>query len=270
MDYNFRLLQRPAPFQSGTISLWSDAYIAGNVLKKHLDIDMDSGSRKIATIDSSVRWIIADSPNCPAVLDIGCGPGLYGARLGRFVEVYDGIDISPYQIAYARAHNIPNGNTHYHVCDFRNWHPDKQYDTVLLMYAIYSFYQHDERIRLLKSIKDALKPGGRIILEVFTANHYAGRFDSTDWEYIEKDGFWSPDPYLELNAFTRYRDDLILIQAGIIEKRVDIWNSWIELFDIGKIEDELISAGFSKFFYYGSCDGQRFTNDSEVLCVTAK
>ena len=258
------------PFQSGTITLWSNAYIAGNVLKKHLDKDVDSESRKITTIDSSVRWIVSYSPDSPSILDIGCGPGLYGTLLDKLVRVYDGIDISPYQIAYAKSHKSENGNTNYHVCDFQDWYPDKQYDTVLLMYAIYSFYQHDERIQLLRTIKEALKPDGRVILEVFTANHYSQRVDSTDWEYIKKDGFWSPDPYLELNAFTRYRDDLVLIQAGMIGKRVDIWNSWIELFDIEKMEDELKMAGFSEFSYFGSCDGKIFTSDSEVLCVCAK
>ena len=46
MHYNLKLLRRPLPFQLGTLTLWSDAYIADNVLKKHLDETIDSGSRK--------------------------------------------------------------------------------------------------------------------------------------------------------------------------------------------------------------------------------
>ena len=43
---NWKLLERPLPFSEGNLTLWSNAYIANNVIKKHLDISIDSGSRK--------------------------------------------------------------------------------------------------------------------------------------------------------------------------------------------------------------------------------
>ena len=272
MHYNLKLLRRPLPFQLGTLTLWSDDYIADNVLKKHLDETIDSGSRKRVTMDASILWITEHCAADADILDIGCGPGLYGNRLGTMIRTYVGLDISPYQIAYAKSHNTSSHNTCYQVCDFRKWRLQSQqkYDMVLLLYAIYSFYPIEDRVGLLRKVKGMLKPDGCVILELFTANHYEGRENCTDWEYIEKNGFWKPSPYLELNAFTRYRNDLVLIQAGVVDDTIEIWNSWIELFSISKIERELQLAGFSKFSYYGSCTGEKYMSTSDVLCVIAK
>lgn len=270
MNYNLKLLRRPQPFQPGTLTLWSNAYIADNVLKKHLDGTIDSGSRKTGTIDASSLWIAKHCTFDANILDIGCGPGLYGNRLGEMIGSYVGFDISPYQIAYAKSHNTSPSNTHYQVGDFRQWQMQQTYDMVLLMYAVYSFYPIEDRICLLRNIKTVLKPGGCVMIEVFTANHYESRTDSTDWQYFEKDGFWQQDPYLELNSFTHYREDLVLIQSGVIGNTIEIWNSWIELFSISKLEKELRLAGFSEFSYYGSCSGAEITSTSEVLCIIAK
>ena len=133
MNYDIGLFYRPETFQDGTLSLWSNEYIASNVLKKHLNETIDSGSRKAITIESSSKWIIKNSSNAPDILDIGCGPGLYGNKLSGLVKTYDGIDISPYQISYAKEHDTSVGNTNYQVCDFRKWNPRKKYDTVLLL-----------------------------------------------------------------------------------------------------------------------------------------
>ena len=101
MHYNLKLFCRPRPFESGTLTLWSNAYIAENVLKKHIDGSIDSGSRKNTTLDLSSLWIAEHIGTRADLLDLGCGPGLYGNRLGKLIGSYIGLDISPYQIAYA-------------------------------------------------------------------------------------------------------------------------------------------------------------------------
>lgn len=270
MNYKIELLGFAEPFQEGTLTLWSNKYIAQNVLKKHLDMSVDSGSRKIEIIDKSVEWIKEQSILSPDILDIGCGPGIYGRKLSKIVKSYDGIDISPYQITYANKYNKVGENIKYIWTDFRDWIPHKKYDTALLLYAIYSFYKRDERIKLLKKIKGCLNPKGKTIIEVFTKNHYAKRKNTTDWQFIKNNGFWSPEPHVELNSFSWYFNNLILIRAAVIKDDIDVWNSWIQIFDTEMIEEELRLAGFSKVICYGSCFGEQYNLDSDVLCVCAE
>jgi len=269
MNYNWKLLKKPNLFQPGNLTLWDDEYIAENVLKRHLNGDIDSGSRQFITIKNTTKWIRKKYPKAYSILDVGCGPGLYAPLLCQYGFEYHGFDISKYQIAYAREHNSFSGKAQFDVCDFRTWESQKKYDIILLLYGIYSFYNYNERVSFLKRIRTSLKDNGCVIIEVFTLNHYRGRKNTTDWEFVEKDGFWSRNPYLELNAFHRFNEEVMLIQAAVINDSVKIWNSWIQVFSPKSIKEELLEAGFTCCEIYGSCYGKPYTLESDVLCICA-
>lgn len=266
----FDILKKPAPFQMGTMTTWSNEYIAMNVLRKHLNQYENSGSRTMKFIEASCQWIAEKFPAAKDIVDIGCGPGLYAPILCEYGYNYVGLDISKYHIFYANKHcSIPE-KTRFDVCDIREWSSKPKFDVALLLYGIYSFYKSEERIRFLKNIFCSLHNNGCAIIEVFTEQHYVGRKDSYDWQYICKQGFWSEFPHIELNSFVRYKEEnLILVQAATISNVVDVWNSWIQLFDWESLKMELMEAGFTRFEIYGSCCGEPFEENSDVLCVCA-
>ena len=45
---------RPPLYEPGTASMWTDAYIARQLLRIHLNPDVDAASRSTAAIDSTV------------------------------------------------------------------------------------------------------------------------------------------------------------------------------------------------------------------------
>ena len=263
------MLNRPKAFEPGNLTLWTDEYIALNVLKKHLDGNVNSGSRKGSIIKKTAKWIKDIQPDSYKILDVGCGPGLYAPLFCNLGYSYEGFDISGYQIKYAMEHNYIPLKTHYSIADFRTWKPVNTYDTVVILYGLYSFYNREERVDFLKKIRNNLNEKGCIIIEVFTEMHYLGRKETFDWKYIKKDGFWSKTPYLELNSFQRFSDRLILIRAAVVDYEIRVWNSWIQIFDEKMIRQELMEAGYNYFEVYGSCDGEAYTSDSETLCICA-
>ena len=264
------MLKKPEPFEHGNITLWDNEYIGNNVLKKHLEFNVDSGSRKIDTIAQTSQWIKKMFTSCRNILDIGCGPGLYSRFLSELGFFYTGIDISPFQINYAVKHSAYDSKTHFYQSDFRIWESNEYYDIVLMLYGIYSFYPRKDRMDLLNRLRTRLNNNGSVLIEVFTPNHYLGRSESRDWTFFEKDGFWDAKPYLELNAFYRYDEiNLILIQSAVINDSIRIWNSWIQTFLPKTIIEELQYCGFNNFRLYGSCTGDRYTDDSEVLFLCA-
>ena len=179
MRYPLDKLKKPIPFEQGDMTLWDNEYIASNVLKKHLQSDIDSGSRKKATIVSAVNWIADKNPQKGNLLDIGCGPGLYAKPLENHGFRYFGIDISEYQIAFANK-NYFGDNIKFETLDFRQMEPNRLYNTILMLYGIYSFYQPNERMKLLKTIRTSLVSDGQVFVEVFTEQHYKNREESSD------------------------------------------------------------------------------------------
>lgn len=270
MSYNLEKLIKPIPFEQGNMTLWDNEYIASNVLKKHLQPNIDSGSRKQATIVRTINWMADIIPQKGNLLDIGCGPGLYARLLSKSGFCYYGIDISKYQIAYANQ-NCFGENIEFETLDFRQMELDRLYSIVLMLYGIYSFYPPNERIELLRKIKNSSVSGGMVIVEVFTENHYKNRKESSDWKYITYGGFWSDKPYLELNAFYRYDElKLFLVQAAQICNEVKVWNSWIQTFTPETLRFEFEQAGFKEFEFYSSCAGTPYNEDAAILCMIAK
>ncbi|HEY5730513.1 MAG TPA: class I SAM-dependent methyltransferase [Anaerolineales bacterium] len=79
------LQQKPAPFTPGEALFWNDPYISMQMLKAHLDPNIDAASRKPEIIDRSVRWLMGTLglKAGASILDLGCGPGLYASRFAR-------------------------------------------------------------------------------------------------------------------------------------------------------------------------------------------
>lgn len=273
MNCDINRFKKPNIFDNGNMFLWSNEYIAKNVLKKHLDIDIDSGTRKIDTVKNSVNWICNKIESIKTVLDIGCGPGIYSKMFALNEKSVLGIDISRYSIEYAKKNNNLQGLTEYIVQDFRelSFQNNETFDIAIMMYGLYSFYPLKERLSVLKKIYGVLNDNGCVIVEVFTSNHYKGRQESTDWSYVEKDGFWCQKPHVELNAFYRYDcDNTVLIQAGVItDKKRMVWNSWIHMFALDEIIDEFRIAGFTKFDYFGDCCGSQYSQQSDCIVLFA-
>ena len=72
---NLQVYQRSKNF------IWTDSYIAKNMLAAHLDLNNDATSRNLKTIKKTIRWIETKIPKKGRVLDLGCGPGLYSSLL---------------------------------------------------------------------------------------------------------------------------------------------------------------------------------------------
>ena len=95
---------RPEPFAPGEPLFWDAPDISTQMLATHLDPTTDLASRKLETIDASVAWIVATLglQAGDSVFDLGCGPGLYAARLALRGLRVTGVDYSRRSIAFAR------------------------------------------------------------------------------------------------------------------------------------------------------------------------
>ena len=98
-----RLQEKPEPFTPGNSSLWTDPYIAKQMLKAHLDPTLDAASRPPQMIDKTVDWVIQllDLRLGDCILDLGCGPGLYASRMAQRGLKITGVDYSQNSISYA-------------------------------------------------------------------------------------------------------------------------------------------------------------------------
>lgn len=260
----------PEPFSPGEPLFWDDPYISAQMLKAHLDPDNDLASRRPATIQRSVDWLIAtlglQAGN--SVLDMGCGPGLYSSRLAENGLRVTGVDYSRRSIEYARQfasqHHL---DIDYRYQDYLTLEDNSLYDAVLLIYGDYCPLSPTQRSTLLKNVRRALKPGGYFVFDVTTRAHRHKHGNRNGWYAIEQ-GFWKPGPHLVLEEGFDYAEQSIFLdQAIVIEEnnRITIYRNWFQDFSRETITTELEQAGFIVQSAWNDLLGTPYTDDTEWI-----
>lgn len=267
--------KKPPLFEPSTSQFWDDEHISKGMLAAHLNPTVEAASRTHEFIDRSVEWItqIAPPSKNKKLLDLGCGPGLYAERLCKKGYDVTGIDFSKRSIDYAKAsaeeknYNIAYSYQNYLTIDYEN-----KYDVVILIYCDFVVLSDDDRALLLKKIHLALKPGGKLIFDVFTHKGFENKEESQTWALNEDGGFWKPNKYLCLQSHWIYEEDIRLDQYIIIDQQenIDVIRNWFKPYKPKAIIEEVKKAGFGAIDLYSDVTGQPYVEDSETIALVVK
>lgn len=190
--------QPPVPWRDSGNLPWDDPAFSERMLAQHLDQSHGAASRPLkeirAQIEVMMDWLALQPGH--RLLDVTCGPGLYAAEFARRGVAVTGIDFSPASIRYARTYcaSLPCRFVQGDVreMDFAG----SDFDAAIYLYGQFTVLRPEESQDVLRRIRAALRPGGRLLLEVLDD----ARFDKRDstWWYTDQGGLWGDFPYLHL------------------------------------------------------------------------
>jgi len=265
-------LSKPALYAPSTKRFWDDVHISKALLEAHLNPNWDAASRKFDFIDRSVKWIASIMPpeSYPALLDLGCGPGLYAERFDQAGYRVTGLDFSMRSIEYAQAQAIASKREiAYFYQDYLTMDYEACFDLITLIYCDFGVLSTQDRSTLLSKIYHALKPNGRFVVDVFTPVQHQGKEESKTWQSCEGGGFWDQDSHVCLQAFYRYdQDGTVLNQTVVIkEDSVECYHIWEHCFTKAGLLAEAEAAGFRCTGLYGDVAGKQYTEDGSVICA---
>lgn len=270
------LQQKPAPFTPGEALFWDDPHISSQMLEVHLNPDIEAASRRPETIDRSIRWLIESLSlqAGDAVLDLGCGPGLYAARLANAGLQVTGVDYSRRSIEYAKNYaDETNLNITYRYQNYLELSDEDRFDAALLIYGDFCPLSPQQRARLLKNVHRALKPNGKFALDVSTRECRRKNGNKNGWRAVAS-GFWKPDPHLLLEeGFDYPEQSLWLDQYTVIEAdgKLSVYRNWFQDYTPEAITAELSQGGFSVESLWGDLTGKSYTPESEWIgLITCK
>lgn len=268
------LSRRPDVCEPGEKEFWNDGYISKSMLEAHLDAKLDSATRKLSFVRRSADWIAetADAAKRPRLLDLGCGPGIYGELFARGGFSVTGIDLSPRSIAYAKESALKKGlNINYKQLNYLDLDYSGAFDVATLIYCDFGVLGPDDRKRLLASVRGALAPGGLFIFDVCSQAQYAGWKESTSWTFCDG-GFWSARPYACLYSFYRYDECRTYCEQYIIIEQDSLrrFNIWNHAFTNEELISDLEHAGFKNVGLYGDIAGAPCGEESKTICAVAQ
>jgi SAM-dependent methyltransferase len=186
----------PSPWAEGEKIPWSDPAFSRRMLKEHLTQKHDAASRRTGRIKKHVDWIdhvvLAEKPS--RILDLGCGPGLYATRLATLGHETVGIDFSPASIEYAVKHS--SESCAYVLGDIRKVDFGADFDLIVFIFGEFNVFKKTDANKILHKAFDALKPKGKLLLEVSTFDSIYDTGNQPAMWYSSKSGLFSDESHL--------------------------------------------------------------------------
>ena len=267
---------RPKPFQFYTADeLWTNEHTSKQMLKYHLNESIDASSRNRRFIERSVEWIVSrfDVDKNSEIADFGCGPGLYANLLAERGAAVTGIDFSENSLKYARQAAAEKGlKARYVLTNYLEYETADRFDLITMIMCDFCVLSPEQRKKMLLKFNSLLKPGGSVLLDVYSLNTFNQKEESATYELNQLMGFWSPgDYYGFVNTFKYEKEKVILDKYTIIEaSRKRVVYNWLQCFSKESIRKEFEENGFKADELYSNVAGQAFTPESMEIAIVAK
>lgn len=191
----------PEPWAEGDNIPWNEPGFSRRMLREHLSQAHDAASRRFETIDRHVAWIHSELlRGGPArVLDLCCGPGLYTSRLARLGHECVGIDFGPASIEYAREEAARDRLAcRYECADVRLADYGSGHHLAMLVFGELNVFPPADAGRILDKARNALAPGGVLLLEPHTFGIVRELGTRGPSWYSSPGGLFSERPHLVL------------------------------------------------------------------------
>jgi SAM-dependent methyltransferase len=199
------------------------------------------------------------------VLDVPCGDGRIAGRLARGGCEVVGIDYTPRFIELARERH-PRAT--FLLGDMRELDYDAEFDAVVNWFTSFGYFDSDTNDAVLVAFARALRPGGRLIVELHNPAHLARILALTGGRsasIAERDGDLMADRF-SIDAETgRSRTERFVVRDGHV-RRLEFT---LEQVPAEQLTERLRSAGFDDVQLFGA-RGSAFEPDGPRLIAIAR
>lgn len=266
------LSKKPPLFNKDCGNIWTEEYIATQMLNAHLDANFDGASRRTLIVEKTVDFINKNILKYnSSILDLGCGPGLYAEKLCRNGHKITGVDFSQNTINYAKGSAKKQGLDIEYKCDnFLNLKYFEDYNVVMQIYGEINTFSDEERDKLFKIVYNALKPNGLFIFDISTPVLRKKHGLKKNW-YISEGGFWREKTHIVLEEGFQYDNDIWLDQYIVTDNEgVQVYRNWFNDYTVETISEVIQNCGFKIIDMRGSLTGESLKEDSEWIAIIAQ
>jgi 2-polyprenyl-3-methyl-5-hydroxy-6-metoxy-1,4-benzoquinol methylase len=267
---------RPAPFEFYTAEiLWTNEHTANQMLRYHLNESIEAASRNSKFIDRSVEWISShfNVAQHPEIADFGCGPGLYTTRLAERGARVTGIDFSENSLDYAgKTATDKKLKINYVLKNYLEFETSDRYDLILMIFCDFCVLGPEQRKKMLSKFRSFLKPGGAVLLDVYSLNRFMRIRESATCEFNQLNGFWSPEEYYGfVNVFKYEKEKVILDKYTIIEKtQKKVIYNWLQHYSPESLKIEFEKNGLFIEDVFSDVAGNMFDPGTDEFAIVAR
>lgn len=208
-------------------------------------------------------WRLLELAPGVELLDLACGHGRIANRLAARGARVTGLDATPLFLERARADAATRGvEVEYVEGDMRALPWRERFDAVVSWFTSFGYHEDEELRRVLRGVREALRPGGTFLIDVNNLPAIMRRFQETS--VTERDG----DLLVEIRRFepreSRMYTDYVAVRDGELRR----YPIFVRMFTFPELRDWLLAAGFARVDAYGR-DGEPLTIEHRRLVAVA-
>lgn len=270
------MAERPAPYaRVTTADLWTDGHISERMLANHLAPEVDAASHRAEFVDRAADWMVGHFGlgSGSRVADLGCGPGLYTARLARAGASTLGVDIASRSVEHAEKVAREEGLDARHLCgDYLALDLDERFDLVVMVMRDYCAMAPRDRVRLLGVVRRHLADGGAFLFDVDAEPGLDLVREGAVYAPDLMGGFWSERPYHGFQHTFRYEEERVSLDRYdvVTEDGTRVFHNWVRYFTPDTLTAELAGSGFTPDEVHGDLTGAPYDPASGQFAVVAR
>jgi SAM-dependent methyltransferase len=208
-----------------------------------------------------------DLPAGAKVLDLCCGQGRHSLELARRGFRVVGVDLSEALLYAARKRAESEGlSVTFLHCDMREIDFADEFDAVINMFTSFGYLESEaEDEKVLGKVAQALKSGGKFLLDVVNRDRLVRDFQAREWHAADEGWLVLEErtfDHLSGRMETRW---VCVARDGVRYERL----SSVRLYTTSELRTMLERAGLKVTNLFGDYDGSPYSWDSQRLIVVS-
>jgi SAM-dependent methyltransferase len=208
-----------------------------------------------------------DLPAGAKVLDLCCGQGRHSLELARRGFQVVGVDLSEALLYAARKRAESEGlSVIFLLCDMREIDFSNEFDAVINMFTSFGYLESEaEDEKVLAKVAQALKSGGKFLLDVVNRDRLVRDFQAREWHAADEGWLVLEErtfDHLSGRMETRW---VCVARDGVRYERL----SSVRLYTASELRTMLERAGLKVTNLFGDYDGSPYSWDSQRLIVVS-
>lgn len=213
--------------------------------------------------ETELIWRLLDMAPGLRVLDLACGHGRIANRLAARGALVTGLDATERFLEVARSDAAARGvSVDYYQGDMRDLPWSGEFDRIVNWFTAYGYFTDADNRRVLAEAARALKPGGRLLIEVNNRDWIVANF--LPMHGVERGGDFMVDQSEYNPLSSRITTRRTVVRGGSIRRA----EFFVRLFAFTELRDWLLAAGFRRVDGYGE-DGTPLSRTSRRMIVVA-
>ena len=202
-------------------------------------------------------------PTGSHILDLACGRGRHARFLNELGFTVTGIDLSQSNISYAQKHHTSKG-LQFEVGDMRQPYGTNRFEYIFNLFTSFGYFDSwEDDLQALKMMKQALKPGGTLVLDFMNVNKVKMGLVTEEVRQVKG---------IEFHIERFIRNGMVIKKISFeADHQTHEYEEQVQLLNREDFQLLLTEAGFKITAFYGDFNlGDFHARDSERLILFAR